>query len=72
MTSPACTFYRTQKITRELFDFEPDQPAAAPIGDCIDSSDRQGFKPGNSANPYGRPRRYRAKINKSGWLPGFE
>lgn len=36
----------------------------------IDSTDRQGFKPGCKGGP-GRPRRYRTKINQSGWLPGF-
>lgn len=39
----------------------------------VDSTDRRPkFKPGKSGNPNGPPRRYRAKVNTSGWLPGFE
>lgn len=39
----------------------------------IDSSHRiPKFRAGNSANPNGRPRQYRAKVNASACLPGFE
>lgn len=62
MSSAACTFYLTEHIQRELYGFEPDQPAAAALGDCIDFSEVFGVNT-TFPNGYGKVR-----FDEKSWL----